>query len=78
MANTEQLERIKSRLLIIRAQLDMEIDELDAAIERASEGCLHQDRTEITAMGAASRKFYCRDCGEVIEQPFEQVPEAGG
>lgn len=76
--DTEQLERIRGRLLIIRAQLDMEIEEVDAAIGRAVEGCQHQDRTEITAMGAMVRRFVCHTCGEVIERPFEQEPAVGG
>lgn len=70
----EALQRHKGRLLLIRAQLDVEIDELDALLGQAGEGCQHKERTEITAMGASVRKFYCRDCGEFFEEPMEEPP----
>ncbi len=68
-----ELERIKGRLLIIRAQLDLEIEEIDALIAREDPaGCAHRNRREVTAMGAAARTFICDDCGELVTEPLKE------
>lgn len=67
-----ELERLKARLMLRRAEMDIEIDALDSLIVELrggpADGCAHRNRREITGMGATVRRFYCPDCGAEFEE----------
>lgn len=67
MDHVGELERLKARLMLRRAEMDIEIDALDSLIAELRGdvvgGCAHRNRKEITGMGATVRRFHCPDCG---------------
>lgn len=79
MDHVGELQRLKARLMLRRAEMDIEIDQVealiaDAADRPASAGCAHPNRRCITTMGADHDTFVCRDCGVVFDRPFPEGP----
>jgi len=75
MDQVGELQRMRARMLLRRAEMDIELDSMDALIseltgEDKSTGCTHQDRKRITGMGADHDTFYCPDCGAQFDVPF--------
>lgn len=79
MDQVGELQRLKARLMLRRAEMDIEIDQVEALIASAPERpagteCAHQNLRRVTNMGADHDTFVCRDCGVVFERPFPEAP----
>lgn len=79
MDQVGELQRLKARLMLRRAEMDIEIDQMEALIADASDRpagaeCAHPDRRRVTAMGADHDTFVCQGCGAVFDRPFPEDP----
>ena len=62
MLNPIEAKKLRDTLLEV-------VELLDKAL--TNEGCIHEDRTELTTMGGTDRRtFLCNSCDQELEEVF--------